>query len=436
MKLRFFLVTFVLSAAFLANPVISVANLEPAKRQGVSNVLGHPALRGATVGVAVTDAEGNLLFGVNENRRLIPASNQKMVSVLYAYERLGGAWQPETRFWREPDGLYIDAPGDPSIDFATVRAWRAALGDPPNGRIYVRQAYAQGVPPTWQHDYLHNRYAPQIFALSAERAGFELVAAGGRIVELEPAIGLVPRLAGGNGNASVRYLPLERSLTVRGRLPQARTVLDTLSQPDPHLTVVRLLGGEYVPLPEDHAMPEREPDLIHVGTPIAELAVTCLQRSDNYIGEHLLMMAALSEGPLGLSPYASAGARGRAFLASLLGHSEEDWVVTDGSGLSRQNFMTPFNTAQLLVFAGNGRAYSGQWREALARPGVGTLSSRLNGSRFQGKTGTISRVSALSGYVQTASGDELVISILMNNFSTDAATARRLQDQIIQVLER
>jgi D-alanyl-D-alanine carboxypeptidase/D-alanyl-D-alanine-endopeptidase (penicillin-binding protein 4) len=60
------------------------------------------------------------------------------------------------------------------------------------------------------------------------------------------------------------------------------------------------------------------------------------------------------------------------------------------------------------------------WRNALAVGGVdGTLRNRFKGTRvennFHGKTGTLDQVSALSGYVTTASGEQLVVSILVNN---------------------
>jgi D-alanyl-D-alanine carboxypeptidase/D-alanyl-D-alanine-endopeptidase (penicillin-binding protein 4) len=67
--------------------------------------------------------------------------------------------------------------------------------------------------------------------------------------------------------------------------------------------------------------------------------------------------------------------------------------------------------------------YSQAWREALTIAGIdGTLKNRFSGTRatgnFRGKTGTIDQVSALSGYLTTAAGEQLVVSIIVNGVPT------------------
>jgi D-alanyl-D-alanine carboxypeptidase/D-alanyl-D-alanine-endopeptidase (penicillin-binding protein 4) len=94
--------------------------------------------------------------------------------------------------------------------------------------------------------------------------------------------------------------------------------------------------------------------------------------------------------------------------------------LTDASGLSRNDLVTADATVQLLTYMRRHR-YATAFREALPIAGVdGILRNRMKGTAAQNnlraKTGTLSSAASLSGYVTTASGEELVFSIMVNNY--------------------
>jgi D-alanyl-D-alanine carboxypeptidase/D-alanyl-D-alanine-endopeptidase (penicillin-binding protein 4) len=68
----------------------------------------------------------------------------------------------------------------------------------------------------------------------------------------------------------------------------------------------------------------------------------------------------------------------------------------------------------------------------------GTISTRMRGTRAEGnavaKTGSISNVRALSGYVKTRDGETLAFSILANNFTVPAATVTWITDLAVETL--
>ena len=77
------------------------------------------------------------------------------------------------------------------------------------------------------------------------------------------------------------------------------------------------------------------------------------------------------------------------------------------------------------------------FRDALAAPGKpGTLSSRLTHlqGRLSGKTGTLNSVNALSGYVRTQDGRELIFSILSNASGLGSGPVVAAIDQIVSAL--
>jgi D-alanyl-D-alanine carboxypeptidase/D-alanyl-D-alanine-endopeptidase (penicillin-binding protein 4) len=119
------------------------------------------------------------------------------------------------------------------------------------------------------------------------------------------------------------------------------------------------------------------------------------------------------------------------------GASESDLALNDGSGLSRNDMITANATVHLLTFMSKHR-YFAQFRDALPIAGVdGTLRTRMKGTPAEGnlraKTGSLSSVASLSGYVTTAAGEHLVFSMMLNNYP-DAAALRRDSIDAIAIL--
>jgi D-alanyl-D-alanine carboxypeptidase/D-alanyl-D-alanine-endopeptidase (penicillin-binding protein 4) len=114
--------------------------------------------------------------------------------------------------------------------------------------------------------------------------------------------------------------------------------------------------------------------------------------------------------------------------------------VADGSGVSHYNLVSADLLVRLLVdmHERGGRGYE-LFRRSLPVAGVdGTLANRMKGTaaerRVFAKTGTISAVSNLAGYVDTRSGRRLAFAILCQNFVGSAKPWRALQDRVCAAL--
>jgi D-alanyl-D-alanine carboxypeptidase/D-alanyl-D-alanine-endopeptidase (penicillin-binding protein 4) len=154
--------------------------------------------------------------------------------------------------------------------------------------------------------------------------------------------------------------------------------------------------------------------------------------SDNFFAETLLKDLAYQAGGAGTT---AAGARVAVSHARGLGARV---TLSDGSGLSRANRASPYSVVRLL---------SAMYRRDDYDPFVGSLPiAGSDGTLFDrmrrgvahrhcvGKTGTLSNVSALSGYCEALTGDNYAYSILMNGVYP--ASARRLQDLMLQALAK
>ena len=116
----------------------------------------------------------------------------------------------------------------------------------------------------------------------------------------------------------------------------------------------------------------------------------------------------------------------------------ESVVLSDGSGLSRNDMVTAEASVQLLTFMSRHR-YADVFREALPIAGVdGTLRNRMKGTvaenNLRAKTGSLSSAASLSGYVTTASGEKLVFSIMVNNFPSELEPRMSCIDPIAVLL--
>ena len=119
------------------------------------------------------------------------------------------------------------------------------------------------------------------------------------------------------------------------------------------------------------------------------------------------------------------------------GVNESQLNLDDGSGLSRSDMIMADATVQLLTFMTKHRYFT-QFRDALPVAGVdGTLRNRMRGTpaerNVRAKTGTLSSVASLGGYVTTAAGERLVFSMMLNNYP-DASALRRDSIDAIAVL--
>jgi len=160
-----------------------------------------------------------------------------------------------------------------------------------------------------------------------------------------------------------------------------------------------------------------------------------LKPSQNQIGETLLRT--LGAQVKGVGSMDSGRAVVREVLSGF-GVPPDAYVLADGSGLSRYNYVAPEAVA-LVLEAMYRRPDFAPLFDALPVAGVdGTLAGRLKGTRAAGnahaKTGSLSNVRSLSGYVRSADGEVLLFVLLANGFTVPQRVVEAAQDQIVERL--
>lgn len=164
---------------------------------------------------------------------------------------------------------------------------------------------------------------------------------------------------------------------------------------------------------------------------LAELIKNTNQNSNNLFAEVLLKYLVSEEN-------------NKDYIAQLesilteLGVEKNSYKLIDGSGLSRHNLATPNTFTDVLILMSKTK-YKDIYRQSLAVAGInGTLENRFKNTsiegNLQGKTGTLSGISALSGYLEIPNYEPLVFSIMVNNSIENPSNIRQIIDEIVIVL--
>jgi D-alanyl-D-alanine carboxypeptidase/D-alanyl-D-alanine-endopeptidase (penicillin-binding protein 4) len=169
----------------------------------------------------------------------------------------------------------------------------------------------------------------------------------------------------------------------------------------------------------------------HDSQPLREIVKVTNKESRNFYAEMLLRTlgrevkhgGGLEDGLEVLSEFAGQ-----------VGGELGDTVFADGSGLSRDDLVTPETLVKLLIHMAGGATFS-IFLDTLPVAGVdGTLAGRFKGTRAEGrihaKTGTLEQVNALSGYMDLPSGKRLAFSIIGNSHPLKEPQAAATLDQI------
>lgn len=430
----------------------------------------------------------DVLFAHNAGKLMMPASNMKILTLAVAAERLG--WDYRFTTTLETAGvieggvlhgdLFVRGTGDPTISTRGKRnemvfdEWMAALRAAGitgvEGRIIGDdQAFDdEGVGPGWSWDYLEAGYAAPVGALQYNENTADLVVAAGTavgdpaIVQIAPGSGLtilnrvttVQAEEGRRASVNVQRRIDRPVIEISGMIPLGAPALTrTVAVINPTLFFAHSLkdaliargitvSGEAVDLddaaPEltNGGSPERRVLVTTQSAPLGEVATVLMKVSQNQYAETFLKAVGAASGGLGTT---NAGRRAAIETFTRWSIPTDGYVMSDGSGLSRYNYIAPSTITTILARLHADPRHRDAFLATLPVAGKdGTISSRMRRSRAEGnavaKTGSIANVRSLSGYVKTRNGERLAFSILANDFVLPSATVNWIADLAVEIL--
>ncbi|MEG4231975.1 D-alanyl-D-alanine carboxypeptidase/D-alanyl-D-alanine-endopeptidase [Microcoleus sp. Pol11C3] len=421
------------------------------------------------------------LYSRDAQKYFIPASNAKLLTTAAALQKLGADFRIKTSVYSGENGsLYVAGRGDPSIAEPQLKSLAQQLKQ--RGITQVNQligddSYFQGssVNPNWEWEDAQAGYGAPINSLIFNQNAIDLLLSPQAFGQPLKVTFAEPKLANQwqIQNNSVTVAQSESEFIEVGRefdrpIIRVSGQLKVGGEPESAYVAVvnpannflqyfqQALVAEGIPVKQAlvaSASRNLNQELATVESPpLAELVKETNRESNNLYAEVLLRLLGKVTDKMPLPqtltgkmpvPQEDTGEIGLKELKTVLtqlGVNPNSYILADGSGISRHNLISPEALVQTLRFMANSPAAS-IYRQSLPIAGEnGTLKTRFNNTPnrviLQAKTGTLSGVSALSGYIEVPNYEPLVFSIIVNQSDLSAAKMRSATDEIVLLLNR
>ncbi len=437
--------------------------------------LMRPEFRRGTIGVKVVSLDtGKIVFEENAEKYFMPASNMKSYTVAAALERLSPDFRFVTSVYAPtlPDAngairgdLTVYGRGDVSfstafydgdyykgLDALAQKIVQAGVKRI-EGNLVGDESYFTGnaIPAGWEWDDLQWYYGAEISALPVNDNAVDLSIKPGSVnspcvASILPAnavVKIVNRCAtsapGAKRDVQVLKKLDQNIVEISGTMPWGdKGFQGFIAVSRPAQLFIELLRGRLI---QKGVVITGQNKLLNVqdktifaavssvapieitkleSPPLAFIAAKTMKPSQNTYTETILRALGEQAGDK-TDAKKSSEERGLEVVQNFLlqaGIPSDSVIQYDGSGLSRHDLVTPSSAVQLYIYMSKSR-YANVWRDTLTIGAVdGTLKNRFKetaaAGNVRGKTGTIDQVSSLSGYINSASGEKLVFSIIIN----------------------
>jgi serine-type D-Ala-D-Ala carboxypeptidase/endopeptidase (penicillin-binding protein 4) len=435
----------------------------------IDAIANRPQFSRARWGLSIqTLNSAQTLYSREAQRYFIPASNTKLFTTAAALRQLGAGYRIRTSIYGSEEILRLVGRGDPSLKDAQLKELAQQLkrqGIRQVKQLIIEDGYFQGqaLNPNWQWEDVHAYYGAPVNSLILNENAVGLTLSPQAIGEPLKAVWTDPLAAlqwelenqsvtvanGEENSVEANGILGKPILQIRGQLTvDSKPATLSLSVRDPgkyFLQHLRLtLAAEGITVTQAMVSPqigtENQPELAFVESPpLSQLIADTNQPSDNVYAEVLLRSLGVTRERNSPNS-ATTGLNVIKETLTELGVDPTSYALADGSGLSRQNLISPEALVQTLKAMGK-LPQASIFRASLPIAGIsGTLRNRFKNTSAQGivqaKTGTMSGVTALSGYVDAPNYQPIVFSIIVNQSDQTSAPLRQAVDEMVVLLTR
>jgi len=468
----------------IASPQVLPAICSSQLPTAIDRIIDRPELRRYRWGIVIQALGGtSQLYNRDGERLFIPASNVKLITTAVALRQLGASTRLRTSVYQLPNtgntsNLLVVGRGDPSLTVTGLQSIAQQLkqrGIKQIGQISFDDGYFRGeqINSNWEWGDLSTDYAPAINGLmlnqnsnplivSPQQVGMplkytwkdpslnswqidnqSLTVAASQDNNIDAFSSAVPEVIAVFGKSTLRLTgklalntaPTQISLPLVNPTESFISAFrQSLNRSGVTFGNTRLVLGQNI---------TNLLEIAAINSPtIGELINETNQRSNNVYAEVLLRSIGRTH-PEHYTNSKDTIVLGIAAVKKSLtemGIDPQAYSLYDGSGLSRHNLVTPTTFVSVLsamILTPAGQLY----RDSLPIAGVsGSLRNRMKGTLAQGivraKTGSMSGIVSLAGYINPPQSSPLVFSIILNQHDRPTSQMVKVIDEIMVLLAR
>ncbi|MEN9216135.1 MAG: D-alanyl-D-alanine carboxypeptidase/D-alanyl-D-alanine-endopeptidase [Gloeomargarita sp. HHBFW_bins_162] len=442
----------------IANPPTPVELCRTTLTTALDQIRQKPEYQKAHWGILIQTQTNppRTLYEHQSQQFFIPASTTKLLTTAGALMQLGADYRFRTAFYQQGRQLHLIGQGDPTL--TTLKLQQLAQKITPAQRqtfdtVVIQTGFFQGSTfnDQWEwQDILSTDIVPiNSLILNRNESQLRLIAQTvgkpARVVWTDPQAGRYWQIMNNTRSTNNPLQPIH--IWIPPGLPQLHLRGDVTRQPV-SFTVPILDTDQYLIqtiarlFPNKNVTVQRTVPPADLGTavaavesvPVLNLVTQINQVSDNLYAEALLRHLGAVSNPKIPSDW--AGIQAIQKLLTGMGVTPGGILQSDGSGLSRHNRVTPLALVQVLQGMANS-PWGASYANSLAAPGQpGTLRRRYTQTdiNLQAKTGTLSGVAALAGYLRPRNRPGIVFAVMVNQSEQPAGVLRRGIDQMVMTV--
>lgn len=443
----------------------------------INQVMGQVDAQYPWAAMVMDATTGQLIYARRADEWMTPASTDKVLTAIAAVKELGANYRFKTQLLTHgaiQEGVLhgsvtLRFSGDPVFTHTDMQHLLAKLKQAGihriTGSVRLDQQARSPIPygPGWMWDDLSYGYSAPMGAMIIDENSF-LLTVGSSSSRINGRPVLKAQLPNGvvtfHNHAHVSrkrhhdcpllvYSTVDGHYNFSGCVPktrQARYEKLAIRNPNQYATVLVRESLKDLHIPFNGHVKIRRTQAhsrllaVHASPPLSHLVRDMLKESDNMIANALLEA-------VGAHYYHEQGswdngARAeKALLSPMLGFSASDWRIVDGSGASRYDLLSPHVLVTLLQAVYAEPHVASVILPALPSAGKdGTLAGRMRASGVRGKvhakTGTMTGVSALTGFVHRPDKHVWVFAVMTNGLVHKASMAHVWEDALCQLLSQ
>lgn len=423
---------------------------------GIDKAISKSTVKRGTISVSVKNlSTGEVVYDLNSDKLVPPASTQKLVTLAAALDTLGTDYAFKTSLYKNVNNeLYLKLGADPfltskNLDTLMAEAKKKKIVEPKN--IYIDDYILDSVEwgEGWQWDDELNPLMTKFGSYNLDGNLLSIVVmptASDAPAKIYPKKFYPLTFMNMVTTGSANNIEVEKTAV---SLPDMLTVKGTVSKPETFEIPVNNLKRyfrlrleetvnnnklEYYGNYMQKKTPDKDVYLVYeISHPMQMAVDAVLERSNNLVTETVFKLA----GGKFVNNTGSTDAALKMFQAycEKFNLDTNDIKLVDGSGVSKNNLMSAdFMTDFLLAISKHEQFIN--YKNAMATPGEGTLKDRMlyfNGN-LRAKTGTLSDISSIAGYITSQSGNNYAFDIMINDAKTSNADKKMLEEYIIRAI--